>query len=289
MSPSSPTPVPADPTVITGADVPQGEHLRLSVAGLVATIHLNRPAKLNAMTLDMWAGLPDVLARCERDESVRVLVLRGEPHFSVGADIGEFATLRSGPAGEQYNRVIDEAEKALAGFVKPTIAAVSGYCIGGGCELAVACDIRIARNDAKFAVTPSKLGLVYTHRSTKALVDLVGPAWAKQILFTGESIDAATALRIGLVNELADDLDARVGTLASTIATRAQLPLEGAKDIVERILVGLNEADEQVEVWYRRGYASADYEEGVAAFMEKRPPCFDPRWTPRAAAADANE
>ncbi|WNE94210.1 enoyl-CoA hydratase-related protein [Streptomyces luomodiensis] len=257
------------------ADHPPAEHLRLDIADHVATLTIDRPAKRNAMTLGMWSSFPPLLRKAADDERVKVLIVRGTPHFSAGADIGEFGTVRSGAAGgRHYNEVVDAAETALASFPKPTIAAVSGYCIGGGCELAIACDLRIAARDARLAITPAKVGLVYTHQSTKALAQLVGPAWAKQILFTGEQLDAAQALRIGLVNEVVDDLDARVGELARTIAGRAQLTVRAAKTILRRIQDGADTEDEAVRALYDAGYESADYAEGVAAFAAKRQPRF---------------
>ncbi|WP_017556604.1 enoyl-CoA hydratase/isomerase family protein [Nocardiopsis baichengensis] len=250
------------------------ENVRLDVDGPVAFLTIDRPAKRNAMTVEMWSLIPELLHKAADDDGVRVLVLRGGRHFSAGADIGELGAVRSPADGRRFNAVTDAAEAAVASFPKPTIAAVRGFCIGGGCELAVACDMRIAAHDARMAVTPAKLGVVYTHRPTKRLADLVGPAWAKQILFTGEQLDAGQALRIGLVNEVADDLDARVAELAGTIAERSQVTLRAAKTILERIEDGADEEDDEVRGLYDAGYASADFAEGVAAFTAKRRPEF---------------
>ncbi|WP_017540158.1 enoyl-CoA hydratase/isomerase family protein [Nocardiopsis halophila] len=250
------------------------ENVRLDVDGPVAFLTIDRPAKRNAMTVEMWSLIPELLHKAADDDGVRVLVLRGGRHFSAGADIGELGAVRSPADGRRFNAVTDAAEAAVASFPKPTIAAVRGFCIGGGCELAVACDMRIAAHDARMAVTPAKLGVVYTHRPTKRLADLVGPAWAKQILFTGEQLDAGQALRIGLVNEVADDLDARVAELAGTIAERSQVTLRAAKTILERIQDGADEEDDEVRGLYDAGYASADFAEGVAAFTAKRRPEF---------------
>ena len=247
------------------------EHLRLDVDGYVAVLTIDRPAKRNAMSLEMWAAIPELIKQAE----ARVLVIRGTDHFSAGADIAEFATLRAGAEGAlRYGAVVHAAERAIATYDRPTIAAINGACVGGGCEIALACDIRIAAPDARFGITPAKLGIVYNLTSTKQLVDAVGPAWAKQILCTAEIIDADTALRIGLVNELHEDPLARAGELAAMIAARAQFSVRGAKTIVNRIMAGHTEEDDEVRALYAESAGSADYAEGVAAFLEKRSPQF---------------
>jgi enoyl-CoA hydratase/carnithine racemase len=249
-------------------------HLRLETAGPVATLTIDRPAKRNAMSFEMWSAIPGLLSSL--DSSVRVLVIQGGEHFSAGADISEFTTLRSGAEGAtRYSDAVHAAERAIAMFGRPTIAVINGFCIGGGCEIALACDIRIAADDARFGITPAKLGIVYNFTSTKKLVEAVGPAWARQILFTGEIISASTALRIGLVNELhpAGELAGRAKELSSTIAGRSQVSLAGAKTIINMITDGRPE-DSSVEDLYSSAVQSADYAEGVRAFLEKRSPRF---------------
>lgn len=251
--------------------------LKLEIAGAVAVLTIDRPEKRNAMTFDMWSALPGLLDKVEVDDSVRALVIRGNDHFSAGADITEFATLRADPAGaHRYSTAVHNGERSIASLTKPTIAAITGVCVGGGCEIALACDIRIAASDARFGITPAKLGIVYSATSTKQLVDAVGPSWARQILFTGELVDAATALRIGLVNELhpAVDVVPRATTLAETMATRAQVSVRGAKTIIGRITEGHVTEDETVRALYEASVTSTDYAEGVQAFLEKRPPRF---------------
>ncbi|GLW92834.1 enoyl-CoA hydratase [Actinokineospora globicatena] len=252
------------------------EHLILTSDGPVATLVIDRSAKKNAISYQMWAAIPGIAARVRADDDVRVLIIRGSADlFSAGADISEFTSLRKDPAGaRRYADAIEAATKALTGLNKPTIAAVEGFCIGGGCELALACDLRIAATDARFGVTPSKLGIVFNLPSTKQLVDAVGPAWAKQILFTGDIIDADTALRIGLVNELHAEPAKRALELATTMASRSQVTIRGAKDIVGRIVDGRYEEDEEVHFMYSASVNSADYAEGVSAFLEKRVPRF---------------
>jgi enoyl-CoA hydratase/carnithine racemase len=253
------------------------EYLRLETGGAVATLTIDRPAKRNAMSFEMWSALPGLLERVAENQHIRVLVLRGGEHFSAGADIGEFGTLRRGAEGAaRYGEAVHRAERAIATLGKPTIAAISGFCIGGGCEMALACDLRVAAEDARFAITPAKLGIVYSFTSTRQLVDAVGPAWAKQILYTGEVLDAGTARRIGLVNEVhpAGELAFRVKDLAELIASRAQVSVRGAKTIVNRIIDGHHDEDDAVRALYDEAVHSADYAEGVAAFLEKRPPRF---------------
>lgn len=226
------------------------------------------------MSFEMWSALPGLLADVAASDA-RVLVIRGTEHFSAGADISEFATLRNGADGaRRYGDTVHAGERAIARLPIPTIAAISGFCIGGGCEIALACDIRIAAGNARFGITPAKLGIVYNFTSTQQLVAAVGPAWAKQILFGADLIDAATALRIGLVNEVADALDGRVEQLAAGIASRARVSVRGAKQIVNRIVDGQTSEDQDISALYEAAVLSDDYAEGVNAFLAKRDPKF---------------
>lgn len=242
----------------------------------IATLTIDRPKRRNAVSYEMWSALPALMAEVT-DRGARVLVVRGAgEHFSAGADITEFGTLRNGADGAmRYAEAVHAGERALAELPVPTIAAVAGVCVGGGCELALACDIRVAADDARFGITPAKLGIVYHFTSTRRLVDAVGPAWAKQILFGADLYDAATALRIGLVNELTSGSPfERVAVLATTIASRAQVTLRGAKQIVNGITAGQDDEDDAVRALYTEAAVSAEYAEGVTAFLEKRPPQF---------------
>ena len=255
---------------------PANEYLRLSVDGRVATLTIDRPERRNALSFEMWSAIPGLMDRVRANDDVRVLVFQGNGGFSAGADISEFKTLRRGAEGaRRYGDAVHAGERAIATLEKPVIAAITGYCVGGGCEIALAADIRIAAANAKFGITPAKLGIIYSFTSTKQLVDAVGPAWAKQILFSADLIDAATALRIGLVNELhpAEELDARVKELTETIASRSQVSVRGAKTIIGRIVDAEHE-NEEVHALYDTAVASPDYVEGVRAFLEKRAPKF---------------
>ncbi len=253
------------------------EHLDLAIDGRVATLTIDRPARRNAMSFAMWSALPGLIDRVRAAPDARVLIIRGTEHFSSGADISEFATLRAGADGaRRYGAAVHAGERAIAELEIPTIAAISGFCIGGGCEIALACDIRVAAQDARFGITPAKLGIVYNMTSTKQLVDAVGPAWAKRILFTGDILDASTALSIGLVNELTPttELHGRVRELAERIASRAPVSVRGSKQIIARITNGQHAEDDAVHAIYDEAVLSPEYAEGVAAFLEKRQPDF---------------
>jgi enoyl-CoA hydratase/carnithine racemase len=253
------------------------DQLRLTITDRIATLTIDRPERRNALSYEMWSALPGLMARVRAAPEVRVLVVRGTEHFSAGADISEFATLRRGPSGaRRYGDAVQAGERAIATLPLPTIAAVTGFCIGGGCEVALACDLRLAADNARFGITPAKLGIVYNFTSTRQLVRAVGPAWAKQILFSADLFDAATALRIGLVNEThpLDSFDERVSELANRIASRARVSVHGAKQIINRIDTGQTAEDDDVRQLYDAAVLSADYTEGVEAFLTKRDPRF---------------
>ena len=253
------------------------DELRLTIDDRIATLTIDRPKRRNAMNYDMWSALPDLMEQVRGADGIRVLVIQGTEHFSAGADISEFSTRRNGVEGaERYVEAVGRGERAIAELPLPTIAAVTGFCIGAGCEMALACDIRLAAADARFGITPANLGIVYSFISTRQLVATVGPAWAKQILFGGELIDAPTALRIGLANEIhpPDELAARVADLAGTISTRAQGSVRAAKQIVNEILDGQDLESDADRALYDEAALSADYAEGVAAFLAKRKPNF---------------
>ncbi|WP_433239470.1 enoyl-CoA hydratase/isomerase family protein [Streptosporangium sp. CA-135522] len=243
----------------------------LSVDRHVATLRINRPGKRNAMSVAMWRALPGVLAPLAGDPGVRVLVLTGAGGtFCSGADISEIAGLSA--AGDDTGLTV-VAERALAEFPKPVIAMIEGFCVGGGCQLALACDLRLAAEDARFGITPAKLGIVYPLSSTRRLVDLVGPSAAKLLLYSADLVDADRALRTGLVDEVlpATELSERVYGLARTMAGRSQLTLAATKEIVDG-----RAGEERLREWQKE--SREEVAEGVAAFLERRPPRFT--WSP---------
>ncbi|MQA80106.1 MAG: enoyl-CoA hydratase [Streptosporangiales bacterium] len=244
----------------------------------VATIVLNRPAKRNAITYAMWVELAELLARFAKDDALRVLVLRGagDAAFSAGADISEFQTLRASSEGtKSYDAAAAKAQDALATLVKPSIAMIQGACVGGGCGLALSCDLRFCDTSAKFAITPARLGIVYPVAVTKRLVDLVGAAHAKSILFTGMTIGARRAYEIGLVQDVHEgSLERHVTEYAEAVSSRAQYSVQGTKRVVEMLLGGLTRETEETLALRRAAFDTEDYREGVRAFLEKRKPVF---------------
>jgi enoyl-CoA hydratase/carnithine racemase len=211
------------------------------------------------------------------DEGVRVLILASATPglFCAGADIDEFADL----AGQDLWRAANQAairasQYALAHAHKPVIAAIDGDCVGGGCGLAIACDLRVAAPTARLGITAARLGIVYSLFDTKLLVDLVGPARAKRILFTGALLSAETSLSIGLIDEVAADPLAAADALARTIAGNAQHSVRSSKAIVRRILDGQADDDATTLAWFRDAFTLPDFTEGVAAFRAKRRPNF---------------
>ncbi|WP_171113814.1 MULTISPECIES: enoyl-CoA hydratase/isomerase family protein [Streptomyces] len=238
------------------------------VTDSVATVVIAHPAKRNAMTAAMWRALPELLDALAADPGVRALVLTGEGGtFCAGADI---STLRASPAEAQGLAV--RAEEALAAFPKPTLAAIRGHCVGGGAQLAAACDLRFAEEGALFGVTPAKLGIVYPASATRRLVSLVGPATTKYLLFSGELIGADRALRTGLVDEVLPEgeLDKRIAEFTRILVSRSQLTQAAAKEFAD----GRTDRD---AYWAEQMRDGGDTAEGVAAFLERRQPHFT--WT----------
>lgn len=253
--------------------------LRVSQQGGTVTVVLDRPERHNAINLAMWQAFAQLMPVLADDDTVAVVVFRGAPGgpFSAGADITEFQLLRSTPeSAERYGAAMLAGEGAIAAFPKPTIALVEGFAIGGGSQLALACDLRLCEPSARFGITPAKLGIVYGLASTARLVDQIGRAWASWILFTGDLVDADTALRIGLVHEVVAGgaLPARVDALTATLSSRARVSLLGAKRLLDKISAGELVEDDDVRAIYASSLHSPEYAEGVAAFLAKRPPDF---------------
>ena len=251
--------------------------------GHVGWIVFDNQARRNALSLDMWRGLAEIVADYARDDEVRVAVMvgAGDKAFVSGADISEFEKHRAtAEAEEAYNRISADAQAALAQFEKPLLAMIRGYCIGGGLAVALNADIRIAADDARFAIPAARLGLGYGFAGMRTLVALTGPAAAREIMFTASRFDAADALRIGLVNRVvsADRLEATVREVAGTIAGNAPLTVRAAKAAIGEALKDPSERDmARLEGLVRACFDSADYVEGRRAFMEKRPPRFTGR------------
>ncbi|GAA1026695.1 MULTISPECIES: enoyl-CoA hydratase/isomerase family protein [Amycolatopsis] len=252
--------------------------LEFTREGAVARLTFSRPEKMNAITHGMWAAIPGVAAEVEADPELKALVLTGAGrHFSAGADIGEFRELRStADAAAKYDEAVDSAVAALTAMRKPTVAMVQGNCIGGGCQISVACDFRFAADDARFGITPAKLGIVYHFASTRQLVSLVGPANAKYFLLSGELVDATRAREIGLVNDVvpAADLEAATARFTETLCGRSQASIRGMNRIIEKIAAGQEKTDDEVEEIRLAALHGEDYAEGVDAFLNRRAPKF---------------
>lgn len=250
------------------------------IDGSIARLTINNPARRNAMSLALWQALGDVLEALRENPKVRVLVLRGagEKSFCAGNDISEFATLRNTPEQRQaYDAVTARAYAALQSFPRPTIARITGFCIGGGLELAQLCDLQIAADTAMFAVTPAKLGIGYKLDDVMLLARNIAAKHAKELLFTGRRFPATDAMRWGLINRIAPEaeLDAVVDDYAREIAANAPLSVATAKVTVGEAFKEAAARDlELCARMVRDCDASADRLEGQTAFAEKRPPNF---------------
>jgi enoyl-CoA hydratase/carnithine racemase len=256
------------------------ERVKAWTEAAILHVRFNHPAKHNALSTDMWEAIPPLLARAGADDNVRMVVFSGEGEkaFVSGADISQFEDLRAmKEAVKKYEVIAEAALQGIVEFPKPTLACIRGYCIGGGLNVAISCDIRIASSDSVFSVPATRLGLGYRLSAMKNLTDLVGPGCAKDIFFTARRVDAAEALRIGLVSRIAERalLPALLEEYVAAVTTGAPLTIRAGKRIIREVLKPA--ADIDLELCRRLildCFESEDYAEGRRAFMEKRKPVF---------------
>jgi len=248
--------------------------------GRVGWIIIDNVARRNAVSLEMWQAMAEAIDAFADDPEVRLLVVRGagDAAFVSGADISRFGEERAtADAARIYGETSERLYRSLADCPKPTIAAIRGWCIGGGAALAIACDLRVAAADATFGIPAARLGLGYSRAILERMVQLMGPARTKDLCFTARRLDAAEALRIGLVDRVVpvDGLDGAIAELAATIADNAPLTMGQIKLTVEDIVKPAPQQDAARTAALIAGcFASADYTEGRTAFMEKRRPVF---------------
>ncbi len=259
------------------------ERVQVRLEGPALHIVFNNPARHNALSVDMWGAVPPLLAQAADDGRVRLVVFSGagDKAFVSGADISQFEDQRAAQeAVKHYEALAEAALMGIYRFRKPTIACIRGWCIGGGLNVAISCDIRIAASDAVFSIPAGRMGLGYRYSALKNLVDLIGAGAAKDLFFTARRIDAAEALRLGLVSRTCpvEQLGALLAETTGAIADNAPLTLAAAKEIIGEILKPSPELDaERCRVLIQGCFDSEDYTEGRRAFMAKRRPQFKGR------------
>ena len=246
----------------------------------IGHVVFNNPEKRNAVSLDMWQAVEAALDQFAADEEIRVVVLSGagDRAFVSGADVSKFEEERSGAeAVAHYNATTARIYAKLNTYAKPTIAQITGSCVGGGVALAVCCDLRICGQSSRFGIPAAKLGLGYGFAGLQRLVHLIGPAFAKEMFFTARLFSAAEAYEMGLVNRVVpdDQVEGYVADYARTISGNAPLTVGAVKAVIGEVLKdpaerNLARCDQLVQACF----ASRDYVEGRQAFLEKRPPRF---------------
>jgi enoyl-CoA hydratase len=255
------------------------ENMLAQVDGPIGWMTFNKPARRNAVSLDMWEAIPVILDRFEQDPAVRVIVLKGagDQAFVSGADISQFEQARSfEESNAHYEEVIGEASRRLIACSKPTVAMIRGFCIGGGVAIAIGCDIRIANEGARFGIPAARLGLGYGASGVKTLMELVGPSFTKEIFFTARHFSAAEAREMGLVNRVVTDdtLESYTRQYCATIADNAPMTMHALKRTVGELVRGEKADLAACEALVKACFNSQDYIEGRRAFMEKRRPAF---------------
>jgi enoyl-CoA hydratase/carnithine racemase len=251
--------------------------------GYLGRIVFNNPAKHNAVSQAMWDGLSAAMQSFDADKEVRVVVLEGagDRAFVSGADISRFESERANAERiRDYGESVNRAYASVQHAETPTIAKIRGYCFGGGMGIAVCCDLRICSDDSTFCIPAAKLGVGYGHQNTKVLMDLVGPAFTKEIFYTGRRFDAEEARMMGLVNRVLErsELDRFVQDYVETMSRNAPLSLRATNLIVNELLKEANDRDMSLcSQLVNDCSESEDIHEGRIAFMEKRPPAFKGR------------
>ena len=257
-----------------------GGKILQSVSDGVGVITFNNPEKRNAMSLEMWEGLGSALIELRNNPDVRVVIMvgAGDKAFVSGADISQFEKTRhNAQASEEYSKRSAAQRALLADYPKPTIACIRGFCLGGGMQVAMLADIRFASDNSQFGIPAAKLGIAYGYDGLKHLVSLVGPSWARLIMYTGMRIDSAEAVRIGLVDRVLPDAELWGATMdvARTISGNAPLAIKAAKITVAQVLKDPDKRDmEAIKAIGTACMDSEDFREGRTAFMEKRKPRF---------------
>jgi enoyl-CoA hydratase len=249
--------------------------------GAIGWLTFNNPERRNAVSLDMWQAMPAILSSFASDKDIRAVVLTGagEKAFASGADISQFEKERAtAEQVKRYDEISGKAQAALEGCDKPVLAMIRGYCIGGGLNIAVLCDLRIAADDSRFGIPAAKMGLGYKAGSMKKLVDLVGKANALEIMITARQYSAAEAQAMGLVHRVVpvQDLEKVTREYCAMIAANAPLTMRASKRIIGEVSKKTYDAT-ACDAWVRECFDSEDYAEGRRAFMEKRRPAFKGR------------
>lgn len=269
------------PEISSTAETPYADgKIVKHAAGGVGVITFNNPGKRNAMSLEMWEGFGEALIALRDDNAVRVVILRGAggQAFVSGADISQFEKTRhNAAASEEYAKRSAAQRALLADYPKPTIACIQGFCLGGGMQVAMLADIRLAAHGSQFGIPAAKLGIAYGYDGLKHLVSLVGPSWARLLMYTGMRIDSAEAQRIGLVERVfpADQLWGETMAIAETISQNAPLAIKAARITIAQVLKDESQRDmDAIKAIGNACMDSADFREGRQAFMEKRRPQF---------------
>jgi enoyl-CoA hydratase/carnithine racemase len=254
--------------------------LRVEKRGAVGWIVFDQPQKRNAINGAMWRGIPPAMAKFEADPQVRCVAFRGAgtEAFAAGADISEFEKIRSQRAAvSDYDGLLDRVLHSIQDSLKPSVAMIHGYCLGGGLEIALACDLRYSGTSGQFGIPAAKLGLAYNVEGHKRLLETVGHARAREIMFLGRRYDAAQALAMGLLHEVHPDaeLEAFVGGIIGMLCDNAPLSIANSKTIIEEYVKSSGKPDaKRMAAAIAACGKSSDYQEGRRAFMEKRKPRF---------------